>query len=423
MKKSDELKLRERQVKGSLGELSLLAGDALTDTKRAEMRSLTMEHNDLQLKINAAEISESAKRAEAEADLDAGGNGDGSTAEIRSLERQSGVVDWLVAGVAERSVDGAPAEFAAALSMPGPSHFPVRLIAPRGTSEMRATTTDVDTGSTQRNWLDRLTGATRAAFLGVGFQSVEPGIPSFTQTLTGGSGGKQRGRNEDTVETAWTIGVTTLEPARHQIRWDYTKEDAARIPGLAAAIERDMRASFLENLDKVIFKGDDGANENRADIKGFFDVTGLQNVDITQAAKIKNLGVLAAYLSFTDGLYSEGVADTRSVVSVETEKLWSGTIETASTAETQKAFLQRNGVQYRVRRDIDDTTAATKLMGAVSLQRGLAGAAVAPVWTNAELLVDPYTDAGKGTIRIFLITMWNWGMIRTANFAKITYVA
>ena len=41
-----------------------------------------------------------------------------------------------------------------------------------------------------------------------------------------------------------------------------------RLPGLSEAIERDMRMAMVESVDRAVFNGDTGANENTADITG-----------------------------------------------------------------------------------------------------------------------------------------------------------
>ena len=63
---------------------------------------------------------------------------------------------------------------------------------------------------------------------------------------------------------------------------EYSVEDAARLPGLDEALERDMRNAIRERVDRTVFNGDDGANEAIADITGFFGTTGIGETTLTQ---------------------------------------------------------------------------------------------------------------------------------------------
>ena len=79
-------------------------------------------------------------------------------------------------------------------------------------------------------------------------------------------GGRKRSR-----ESTYTVAVTEIKPARRAVHGIYSIEDNARLPGLADAIQRDMSAAMAETVDRVCFNGDNGANENSADITGLAD--------------------------------------------------------------------------------------------------------------------------------------------------------
>ena len=71
--------------------------------------------------------------------------------------------------------------------------------------------------------------------------------------------------------------VTEIKPARRAVHGIYSIEDDARLPGIASAIERDMRMAMVESVDLAVFNGDGGANENTADI------VGMKTASITEA--------------------------------------------------------------------------------------------------------------------------------------------
>ena len=78
------------------------------------------------------------------------------------------------------------------------------------------------------------------------------------------------------------------------------------MPGLADAIRRDLAMAMTEKIDRTIFLGDDGANENSADITGFTTAT-IDETTLTQAAKIKAGDWLGFFAGLIDGQYAASV--------------------------------------------------------------------------------------------------------------------
>ncbi len=78
-------------------------------------------------------------------------------------------------------------------------------------------------------------------YLGMTFESVAPGISAYPIT-TAGPSAAQRGRSETATDAAWTVGVTSLKPTRNTVRVVFSDEDMYRLPGLEAALRRDMAA-------------------------------------------------------------------------------------------------------------------------------------------------------------------------------------
>ena len=70
------------------------------------------------------------------------------------------------------------------------------------------------------------------------------------------------------AESTYSVDVVELKPSRAAVHGIYSIEDDLRLPGLADAIQRDMRSAMTERIDRKIFLGDDGANEDVADITG-----------------------------------------------------------------------------------------------------------------------------------------------------------
>ena len=417
-KRLRELRERQSKERGRMAELSL--ADELDDEQRAELDTIEKGTADLERQLRAAQIAVDSEEAEqraagADARQPEGDAEDRERAELRAKVKLSG---YVTAAVEQRAADGAEAEFNAALGIAG-NRFPLELLAPP--VEERATT-DADTATTPRRWLDRLFAGTAASALGVTMESVAAGVASYPVT-TAGASAAQRGRSEAAADAAWTISTDELKPTRNAVRLVFNIEDAARIPGLESALTRDLRMALVEGVDRAIFLGDDGANENVADITGL-TTAGITEATVTQANKVKGPETLTAFTGMVDGIHAMGLGDLRVVAAIGAWRLWENTvINSAADNMTLASFLRTAGLSWSSRGEIETATANGDFGAFVGLGRGIEGAAVAPVWEAGELIRDPYSGAGKGEIALTLSYLWNFGIPRTSNFQRIKFVA
>ena len=295
----------------------------------------------------------------------------------------------------------------------GAHAFPLRLLAPR--LEIRAAT-GVDTVANSVRWLDRLFSESAAMRLGVTMESVAPGIANFPVT-TGGASAAQRGKAQAVADAAWTVGVTELKPTRNGVRAVFAREDQLRVPGLEDALRRDLSAALTEGVDRVIFLGDATADPNAGDIVGFVGA-GITETTLTQTNKVKGTETLAAFTGMIDGKHAGSLGEMNVVAAVGAARLWEATALPApvTTAETLAAYLRKAGLSWMARGDIETATANGDFGAFVGLTRGIAGAAVAPVWEAGQLIVDPYTGAAKGEVALTLSYFWNFAIPRTSQF-------
>ena len=412
MTNAQKIALRLSEVRKRLGEIAELSGDNLTVEIRAEFGKLKAEHGDLETRQQAAIIAEGG-----EPNIEPGD--DAEARELRELETRASLTNYAGAALEMRGLDGAERELNEHLEMPLDS-FPLRLLA-RGL-EVR-TTTDTDTTTRPTRWLDRLFADTAAAGLGLTFDSVPAGVQSYPVTATGGTPA-QRGRGEAIANSAWTITTAELKPSRMGVHYRFAMEDAARMPGLESALERDLRMSLTERTDFAIFAGDDGANENTADIPAITDTADITAKTLTQTAKTKGPQTLAAFVDLLDGIHAESVADLRTVAFVGANRLWRSTNIAGASAQpyTMAKWLADAGLSWRTRGGIEADTTNGKLAAMIGLGRGLPGAGVVAVWEGAKLIRDPYSGAQSGEVRLTLQTLWNYKVVRASNFAKISFV-
>ena len=417
-KRLRELRERASKERGRMAELAL--ADELSDEQRTELDTIERGTPDLERQLRAAQIAVDAEEAEqraagAAARRPEGDAEDRERAELRSKVRMSG---YVTAAVEQRAADGAEAEYNAALGIAG-NRFPLELLAPP--VEHRATT-DADTTTTPLRWLDRLFAGTAAERVGVTMESVPSGEASFPVT-TAGAAAAQRGRAEAAADAAWTLGITELKPTRNAVRLVFSVEDAARIPGLESALTRDLRMALAEGVDRAIFLGDPGANENAADITGF-TTAAITETEIAQASKVKGPETLTAFTDMVDGVHAMGLGDLRVVAAIGAWRLWESTvINSAADNMTLAAFLRAAGLSWSSRGEIEAATADGDSGAFVGRSRGIEGAAVAAVWEAGELIRDPYSGASKGEVALTLTYLWNFGIPRTANFQRVKFAA
>ena len=342
--------------------------------------------------------------------------------ELRSKAR---VTAYVSAALDQRAVADAEADFNAACNISG-NKFPLELLAPKqraARAEDRAAT-GVDTAVMPRRWLDRLFAGTASQAVGITMESVAPGIASFPVT-TAGAGTKQRGKSQAADDAAWTLSVAELRPKRNAVRLLFNTEDAARIPTLESALTRDLSMALVEGIDRTIFLGDDAANPNAGDIVGLAAAPGLVEKTISQANKIKGPNTLKVFAELIDGKAAMSPADLKFVLAVGANTLWSHSLANsgASVDTTISEFLRRWGMSWITRGEIEAATAADDFAAFVGLGRGLDGAGVAAVWEAGELIRDPYSGAAKGEVALTLCYLWDFGLPRASNFARVTFAA
>ncbi len=414
MTSRQKIELSLSKARSRLNEISGLEGEAFTDEIRAEAETLHTELADLEIRFQAAVAAEPPEsKTDPETLNDAEGN------EFRAIRKRVDVGEYIEAAIETRSVGGAAKEFNSALKMNGTA-FPLRLIAPA--LEERSVTA-VDGQATQSSrWLDRMFANTAAQALGITFETVASGQAKHMVT-TGGATPAQRGKEQDIADGAWSVAVVTSEGKRGGSRISYVSEDEARLPGLAAACLRDLRAGATERMDRAVFLGDATANPNAGDIVGL-STAAVTEVTLSQANKIKADETLKVFSGLIDGIHAGSPADLNIVATVGSNQLWMSTIHnSAASNETIGQFLRASGLSWTTRGSIEDATAAADFGAFVGLGRNIAGAGVVSVWEAASLIRDPYSSAAAGRTHLTLSYIWDFQIPRTASFRRVTYAA
>ena len=413
MTRLQKLQLRQSEVRVSLGTLLDTPETERTDTYADDLSKLTTEVRSLETDVGAAMLAGDDKVAEvATKDTPEG-------KEYRELRSSVDFGRYVSAALGGHGVtSGAELELNQHLGI-ADGYFPMELLA--GQLETRASLGDVDSQANQGTWLDRVFAGTAAANVGISFRPVSPGVASFPVTTAGGAP-QQRGRTQAASERTYTVNVTEIKPARRAVNGVYSIEDDARLPGLGAAIQRDMQMAMVESVDLAVFKGDDGANETGADVVGM-QTAAITEATLSQGNKIKADETLKFFLEYVDGIYAASLGDVRIVTSVGVNVLWYGSIHN-SAADNQSIaqFLMASGLSWTARGGIDTATTSGKFGAYIGLGRGVEGAGIAAVWEQGQLIRDIYgTHATKGEVGLTLNYLWQLAFPRTDNFKRLKF--
>ena len=407
MTPKQKAELRASEIRKKLSEIA--GKDELTDEDRKEISELRTEYQDVETRVQALTISEDEPKTETI---------DGEQREKNELRAKIRLGSYVEAAKDGLGVDGVEREYNASVGLK-PGAFPLELLAPPRIEE-RATTDTTSQVNSER-WVDRLFAQTAAMRLGITFDSVAPGQTSYPIT-TGGAAAAQVAREAAIGDAAWTVGTTNLDPKRNGVSATFTIEDDARLPGLEAALERDLRAALTEGVDRAIFLGDSGGGRD-ASITGLM-TAGISEIELTQANKVKGPETLAAFTGMVDGIHAGGLGDLRVVASIGAYRLWENTIANAAAEnQTLAGFLRAAGLSWMARGELEDATAAGDFGAFVGRGRGIEGAAVAPVWQSAMLIRDVYSGSKSGQVSITLSYLWNFGLPRPSNFQRLKFVA
>ena len=426
----EKLQLEQSQVRSQLNTALALAEAERPATWQTDMDTLTTRAQSLETEMRAVLVlgSDDDDGNKAKTETETTTTETTTTESKEDMERRELAESiefgaYIAAALGMHGVSSGPeAEYNAEYGLAS-DQFPLELLT-RGMAEPLETRAaiDGDAKASQGTWLDRLFSDSAATRLGVTMPIVAPGIANYPIMTAGGSP-IQRQRAEAASASTYTVAVTELKPTRKAVHAIYSIEDNARLPGLADAIARDMRAAVVEKVDRDVFVGDAGASGTSADIAGL-TTAGITEVTLTQAQKVKAARWMELFAAMIDGKHAVDTDDLRIVMSVGANTLLMSTTDTAAVSLDMSAqVLRNNGINWTARGDIETATATGDFAAFIGRARGVEGAAVAPMWSGGQLIRDPYSNAEKGEVKLTLSYLWAFGIPRTSSFRRIKFVA
>ena len=434
MLESQKLQLRRSEISERLAELTELRAkpEGLNEEQAAEQVKLTSDFRETESAYRKAVAEEAEEETE---QLRGSREVESERREIRTLLERSALMRYVASARSRTPVDGAERELNAALGLadPAPGDFPLRLLAPDPTAapdsnvQLRADTATnlgaVATSVTPRPWLQRLfLDDTYMGFLGPCFSmdSQASGEALYTR-ITGGTtaGVPARGNQHDAG--AMTLATATVSPQVISVAYRLDIRDRARFGSqLDAALRADMREVLREKVGDVCLSG-------TSLLQGLLDtakVTTATAITVDAGTKVFSYtNLLAELAKLMNGKEAVRPADLKLLWGRPATTNLLSTLAVAETGLTQMAGLTAQGYMSLTTDRISNVLAASANLGFAARAGAGAGAFRSVIWDRGQLIVDPYTDAGKGEERISLLMQMGNVFVRPSAFVMLKAAA
>ena len=386
-----KIQIRLSEVRERLNDISGLEGEALTDEIRAEAATLHPEYKDLELRYRSATVAEGEEAAKAVTEP----TESSETRERRELRSKARITDHLTALLTGRGVTGATAEYSDAVGTPG--LMPMELLdGPE--PEVRAVTPGPDSGTvTQtRPTVPHAFARTDAAALGIAMPMVASGEAHFPALTTAPPAGP-KAKDAAADSTAAAFSLTKRTPGRITGQFVVRVEDLALMPSMERDLRQAIAAAMADNLDSQVIGGS-GAGAN---LDGLFNQA--DNVAIAGATETFGTAI-ERFAGVVDGKHANGFSDVRALIGVNTFALYAALFSNNNKGDLSAYDHLRDKLgMLRVSTRVPALDATGQKGICVLTAQGQP--VTVPVWRGMELIIDPYSQAGKGQRVVTAVTL------------------
>lgn len=393
MTNRQRLELRQIELRGRINELN--AAEELTDEQRTELRSATSEYIDNDVKL-AAEIATEGADA-------------GEQRERQQLEERADMGNFLSAAIEERAIPADSVEHDLQQAHELTRHqFPVTMLEERAIATIEAGATDTaltDFPGGAQNIIPRLFPRSIAAFLGVGMPMVAAGQANYPVLATGATVAAPA-QNAAAADSTGEFQVYSMQPERLQTDFLYNVEQAALLPQIGPAFQRELRDALASKLDdQVINKTTDGLIHSLT-----------QPGDADQRATYADYRKLVT--ESVDGKVSDEPAQVRIVLGTDTYADAETMYKSTESDETAFEAIRRISGGVRISSLIPPVASNDQMaIAARSVGRGIH--AVAPVWRGVDILVDRITNRDEGQVKVSGLMLYSFKLLRQEGFRLV----
>ena len=327
--------------------------------------------------------------------------GDAEGRELRQLVSKASVGRMLAGILEEGEGEGADRELRSALNVPA-DFIPMALLERRA-----AVTTTGDEPASAQPFIRRVFPMGAAAFCGVDVQSVPVGQVVVPVLSTGVTISGPYTDSTEAAESTGAVTITTLEPKRLNGSFAVKQTDLATFPMLEDGLRADLGDAVSNAIDiDLLTRSGEGLLDFGTD-------PSAPGAATTAATFLNDI------YSGVDGIYAGSVGDVRVLYGPETYAYAGGLVIAANHPETVIDKVSR----------IAGGVLVTDNAGAYSgnRQEGLIvkGAArrncVGALWAGVQIIRDEVTRAREGEVRMHVIGMWDFAVVRTAGYVRKSY--
>ena len=198
------------------------------------------------------------------------------------------------------------------------------------------------------------------------------------------------------LATAGAFRLDTRLPKRVAGSFDVRIEDVAVFPDMERSLRESLMDSMSNALDKGCFTGDNASGA----LNGLFEQSTAVAVAGTTETFVTGIKRLAALV---DGQYAYGWSDLRVVAGSDTFAAYEALFNNSLKGDISLwDYLSMKLGSLRVSNRVPDKAADGQKM-LVTLNAPMVPLRI-PTWMGVEIIVDPYTQAGKG-IKVCTATM------------------
>ena len=355
---------------------------------------------------------------------------DGEEVERRKLLGRASVVPFIMEAVDNKAVTGAEAECRSAVlgDEDTGNQMPIDLLLPpddvetRSQTEYRAdTVTPVDSAAladgSQASVLERIFTRSVAARLGVAMPSVPVGDAVYPIMTSGTTASMATdGTQVDAGAAAFT--GHTLGPIRLTAAYLFNSRQTLQLRNFEQILRRDLSAVMSDAMDNQLINGDGTTASGITNVTGFLS-------ELAAPTRPSSADTFASYITkFTgavDGLNAYQLSDLRTVIGAASinhmYSLYRGANSDLPVYEALRSRIGGMTVSSRIPAPTTTGGQANTQRNIMALTSYLGRNAVAPVWRGLEMIRDPYTNAGKGQVRLTVIAFFNFKILRETGWA------
>ena len=359
----------------------LLNTETRTAEQETELVTLTNESATCEREYRAALTAEDVPTGETPPS-----EADAETRERRALARDSRVGAFIASAISGKPIDGRERELSDAYGCNGMLPIAAFEHGRPAPPETRAVTPGVTAVQQAAPTAPFVFERSAAASLGFQFPSVASGQQNYPVLTTGAPAGVLD-KSGAALATAGAFRLDTRLPKRIAGQFVIRTEDVAVFPDLERSLRESLMDASSNALDEAIFSNDDGTAGTLRGLLNQAADTAIAGAKETFATGVSRFGALV------DGQYAYGWGDLRAVVGSATFAAYAALFQSNGDVSLFDYLMTKLG-SLRVSNRVPDV-AATGQKAIVTLNAAMAPLRV-PTWMGMEIIVDPYTQAGKG---------------------------